>query len=246
MRHAVLNRRHLLAALGAMAATPAVGRAGPDGLFEVQWHVELTGAERAALGAWLGRLQAAAAGWWPRITAALASPGFTPTDRIILDLNSITPKTIPAATRGDRIIVDAAYVLSMVGNPDRLGMVAHEMVHVAQAYPPFAPSFLTEGIADYLRYYVLLPQDPGRGYDGARSGPWDGYQVTGGLLDFIERAHPGTVQAVNADLRAGGDGIGPLHKAAGPLTHAWRDYLETHPAAGTSEALAARVRALTP
>lgn len=242
------DRRTLLVGLGASSAAPNPGRAQtPAALFQVVWSAKLAPGERTAMEAWVARLQASAPGWWSTITQALASPGFTPATAITLDINTITPKTIPAATVKTRIIVDAPYVLSQVNNPDRLGMVAHEMVHVAQAYPDHAPWWLTEGIADYMRYYVLLPDDPGRGFDAARTDLWGGYQAMGALLDFIEQRHPGAVRSANADLRAGGDGVAMLEKAGGgELTQLWRAYLATNPPAISASAQQARERALAP
>jgi hypothetical protein len=241
------DRRRLLAGLAAAFALPGLACAqDAPALFDVTWNVKLSRGDRAALEAWVARLQALAPAWWATITTALASPGFTPVSRITLEINEIMPKTIPAVTFGTRIVVDAGYVRGQVDNPDRLRMVGHEMVHVAQAYPENFPHWLSEGIADYLRYYVLFPDDPARAYDPANIDLWFGYTPLAGLLDFIEQRHPGTVKAVNADLRTGGDGLEPLEQAAGPLTRAWRDYMATHPAAATPEAVAARARALAP
>ena len=247
MQSVTLDRRGLCLSLGGVLLAPGLAAAQTAApLFDVTWNVKLSRGDRAALEAWVARLQAQAPAWWATITAALASPGFTPAGRITLEINEIMPKTIPAVTFGARIVVDAGYVRSQVDNLDRLRMVGHEMVHVAQAYPENFPHWLSEGIADYLRYYVLFPDDPARAYDPSDTDLWWGYTPMAGLLDFIERRHPGTVKAVNADLRTGGDGLMPLEKAAGPLTQAWRDYMATHPAAATPEAFAARTRALTP
>ena len=179
--------------------------------------------------------------WWPVLTSALASSGYTPTDRISLEFYRIEPGNVPAATIKNRIVVDPAYVLAHLYNPDMFGMVGHEMVHVVQAYPGHGASWLTEGLADYMRYYVLIPDDPGRAFD-ARSARFDGgYQATAGLLDWVERAHPGAVRRVNAVMRQGGDGPAELARQAGaPLEAVWDAYLASHPAATSSEALRAR------
>ncbi|HEX3365152.1 basic secretory protein-like protein [Phenylobacterium sp.] len=241
------DRRAVVAGLFAFLAAPATAAQNHPPLFDVVWSTRLTLDQRTALESWTKDLEALAQGWWPVITTALASPGFTPASRITLDISAISPKTIPAMTNGTRITVDAGYVLSQIRNPDRSGMVAHEMVHVAQAYPPGAPPFLTEGIADYLRYYVLLPNDINRGFDPRGRGPWAGYQSTAALLDWIERQHPGAVQATNADLRDGGDGFGPLKRfGGGDITRLWRAYLATSPPAATPEAEQAAIRALSP
>src|ERR1700761_5441021 len=153
------TRRLTLSMLLAGAAAPAW--AADNGLqIDISYHVDFYPEERAGLEAWVGRLKPKMRGWWPIMTTALASPGYTPTDRISLAFYRIQPDNIPAATMGTRIVVDPAYVLAHLHNPDMLGMVGHEMVHVAQAYPGKPASWLTEGIADYMRYYVLIPDDP--------------------------------------------------------------------------------------
>jgi len=208
---------------------------------DVSYHVDFYPEERAGLEAWVERLKPKMMAWWPILITDLASPGFTPTDRISLEFYRIEPNNIPAATIKNRIIVDPANVLAHLHNPDMLGMIGHEMVHVAQGYLNNPAHWLTEGIADYMRYYVLIPDDPGRAFkaDGAHFD--GGYQPTAGLLDWIERAHPGAVRRVNAVMRQGGDGPAELRRQAGaPLETVWAAYLASHPAATTPEALRAR------
>jgi hypothetical protein len=240
------GRRAFLTGLAGLLATPrAAGAQATAGFFQVEWHCVLTPPQRALVEAWVGRLDTLAQGWWPTITGALASPGNSPASRVFLSIINIRPTTVPAMTVKNRIYVDGPYVLAKIDNPDRLGMVAHELVHVAQAYPGHPTRWLTEGIADYLRYYVLLPRDPGRAFDPLQSDWRAGYQPTAGLLDWAERRRPGVVRAVNADLRQGGDGVGALVKAAGaPPDDLWRAYLATGPAAAAPAALRARQRAL--
>jgi len=113
----VPDRRALLAGLAALLAAPAASRATG-----AAWPV------RSSLARQAHARSADRAGGLDRpagdagqglvgrtITAALASPGFVPVNTIPIDITSITPRTIPAATRNGHILVDAAYVLA----PDR-------------------------------------------------------------------------------------------------------------------------------
>lgn len=43
-------------------------------------------------------------------------------------------------------------------HPDDFGMVIHETFHLIQAYPKYQPVWLTEGIADYVRYFIFEPK----------------------------------------------------------------------------------------
>jgi len=244
MQAASPTRRLALSMLLAGAsAWPAAWAANAGSLLriDVNYHVDFYPEERAGLEAWVERLKPKMMTWWPILTAALASPGFTPTDQISLEFYRIEPSTVPAATIKTRIVVDPAYVLAHLHNPDMFGMVGHEMVHVMQAYPGHLAPWLTEGLADYMRYYVLIPDDPGRAFDPKDAHFDGGYQPTAGLLDWVERGHPGAVRRVNAVMRQGGDGPAELSRQAGaPLEMVWAAYLASRPAATSPEAVRAR------
>ena len=38
--------------------------------------------------------------------------------------------------------------------PEDIGLIVHEAVHVVQLYPKFEPGWITEGIADYIRWHL--------------------------------------------------------------------------------------------
>jgi hypothetical protein len=63
-----------------------------------------------------------------------------------------------AATGGNRIQVSSAYALA---HPDDIpGVIVHELTHVVQAYhrrSGFDTGWLTEGIADYVRWFNFEP-----------------------------------------------------------------------------------------
>ncbi len=88
--------------------------------------------------------------------------------------------------------------------PDDFGMVAHELCHVIQRYRGRSgPGWLTEGIADYVRYYVVEPGSKQGRFDPQRSDYKRGYQPAAGLLNYIETRRPGTVAKLNTLLREG-------------------------------------------
>jgi hypothetical protein len=88
---------------------------------------------------------------------------------------------------------------------DDLGMVAHELVHVIQKYKRTPPDsgWLTEGIADYVRYFVVEPGAKNARFDVNKSNYKRGYQPAAGLLHFAEQKKPGTVAKLNQLLREG-------------------------------------------
>lgn len=232
-----MSRRALLGvAAGLAVGGPALAQTAPLTI-GADYRIPLSRPDRRKLDAWVEALRGKVAGWWPTLTTRLGSPGFTPTRTVTVRFIYILPKQIPAATRGDVILVDPGELLARVRNPDTLGMIGHELVHVVQAYPKGQPPWLVEGIADYMRYYVLLPGDPSRYFDPASVDWRTGYQPTAGLLDFVERAQPGAVQTINAIMRQGGDGPAALAKLGGaPPDQLWASYMATRPAAADAAA----------
>jgi len=90
-------------------------------------------------------------------------------------------------------------------HPNDIDVVTHEVMHIVQAYPPDGgPGWVTEGIADYVRYRF--------GVDNAGAG-WSlpdvtpahhyttSYRVTARFLVWLEARHPGLVKALDAAMR---------------------------------------------
>ena len=84
------------------------------------------------------------------------------------------------------------------------GYLIHELVHVVQAYRGGGAGWLTEGIADYIRWglyeekpqeWFPVPRDADRAYR-------QGYQVAAGFLLWLENSRsPGIVKKLNAASR---------------------------------------------
>lgn len=89
--------------------------------------------------------------WFPVISTELSSPNFTPPDNFAIrfdpNYNGI------AQTSGNKIVGSVQYYAS---NQDDIGSMIHEMTHVIQSYKS-CPSWLIEGIADWIRYYKYEP-----------------------------------------------------------------------------------------
>lgn len=230
------RRAFLAGGLGCLVgATASHGQSNPP-LLAFAYGRAFTPAERRALEAWSGLLTKFADGWWRVITTRLASPGFVAAEQITIEFNDIHIKDAPALTHESVIEVDPRGLLARLRDPDALAMVAHEMVHVAQRYP-HAAGWLVEGIADYMRYYVLIPDDPGRAFRLEGATFHDGYQASAGFLDWVEQGHPGTVTRLNATLRAGEDGGALLRETLGQtLQQSWAAYIDSKPDAISTKA----------
>jgi hypothetical protein len=137
--------------------------------------------------------------WYPELARQLESDGYTPPREFTLLIKK--DKGV-AATSGGVITVNTDYLKN---HTDDLGMVAHELVHVIQKYKraPRDAGWLVEGIADYLRYFVVEPDSKNARFNAKTTDYTRGYQPAAALLNFAEKRKPGTVAKLNAALRAG-------------------------------------------
>ena len=169
------------------------GRAGIDYVFDITGAPELEAWTRQQLAPLVRR-------WYPRLTGLFASEGFRPPEEIRFDFKSGID--CPAYTSGNRITFNRAWI---GGKPDDLGCAIHELFHVVQGGYRKAPGWLTEGIADYVRFYLYEPATRGCDMDLlSREARYDGkYRISANFLDFVERRHPGVVKELNALCRQG-------------------------------------------
>lgn len=151
---------------------------------------------------WGERAKAVCEAWYPQIAAELASDGSKPRDSVKIVFR---PKMrVPAATGGGTISVNAEYVR---GHTDDLGMMVHELVHVVQAYPAQKANlgWLTEGIADYIRFWKYEPQVRQRKINPEKASYRDSYRTTAAFLGWLVASKdPNIVNKLNARLRVGG------------------------------------------
>lgn len=160
--------------------------------------VDLDVAEVPELSEWGEKGRGLLEEWHPRITNLLSSPGFTPPARLSLRLKK-SDKGV-GATSGTRITVFSNWLEK---RPDDFGLLVHELVHVIQRYPRMEPVWVTEGIADYIRWaiYEGKPQEQFP-VPGEPDGYKRGYQPAAGFLLWLETdPAPGIVRRLNAAMR---------------------------------------------
>jgi len=136
--------------------------------------------------------------WYPVLCAELPSEGFKPRTEIALVF--VPEERVPAAYADGMIIINVAHLSS---DPSNYGMVIHELVHAVQEYPPGPDlSWLREGIADYVRFY-LYEVDPAAGWiRPGRSRHTDSYRTTACFLDYLVRTYDREiVRKLHAALR---------------------------------------------
>ncbi|KAJ6640778.1 hypothetical protein Bhyg_05710 [Pseudolycoriella hygida] len=138
--------------------------------------------------------------WYPKIRDILSSPNYSPPTTINIkfdkDYNGV------AYASENQIVGSVNYYRK---NQADAGSMVHEMVHVIQHYKK-CPSWLTEGIADWIRYFVYEPDrkpkkpTPDQHYT-------NGYGVAAYFLQFIidspPKLQPNMIYWVNKDCREG-------------------------------------------
>lgn len=181
--------------------------------------------ETPELADWGNRAGEACAKWCPKISALLASDGFTPPKSVALRFQK--DKKGVADTSGAKITIAADYVR---GHTNDIGMVIHELTHVVQAYPEpkegFAkPGWLVEGIADYIRLYHFEPKVPRLRVNPDKASYRDSYKTSAAFLAWLEQRHAGIVKKLNATLRDGCFKEDQFNDHAGkPLDELWREF----------------------
>jgi hypothetical protein len=145
--------------------------------------------------------------WYPRIEGMLVSEGFVaPTEVSIV----LKPGSGVAEAAGNQISGNSVWFRSQLKG-EAVGAMVHELVHVVQQYGDHAfPGWLTEGIADYVRFFQFEP-----GYHGAddlwlkrqdfAKVRFDGaYRQSANFLDWVTRKYdPQIVVKLNALARRG-------------------------------------------
>ena len=149
--------------------------------------------------AWGRTAQSLMVEWHPRIAHVLAIPGVDPSSDVTLRLERATEGI--GATTGAKVTVFSCWIDK---HPEDFGLVIHELAHVIQGYPKIEPTWVTEGIADYVRWAVYEEKPPSwflvpkadRGYT-------KGYGVTAGFFLWLETHQaPGIVSKLNQAMRA--------------------------------------------
>jgi len=160
--------------------------------------VHLDTSEVPHLKAWGEKAKQLTIEWYPRMRNLIPSEGFEPPTEVSLKIKK-TDKGV-GSTSGTKITISSHWIEK---KPTDFGLVFHELVHVIQRYPSGKPWWVTEGIADYLRWgiYEAKPQSwfP-RPKD--KTSYKKGYQVTGGFFLWLETTtSPGIVNKLNAAMR---------------------------------------------
>jgi hypothetical protein len=159
------------------------------------YHFDTSGAPK--LAAWTDtKLRPVVEQWYPRICSLLQEPGFKPPEEVKFCYREDRQmRGIPAWTMGNAIWLNRQWFEGNLEG-EAIGCVVHEMVHVAQAYRRGrhpAPSWVQEGIADYVRWFLYEPYTHGArpNFRDQRTRYDNSYRTTAHFLNYVELKYGG-------------------------------------------------------
>jgi hypothetical protein len=164
-----------------------------------KYQIDIDYSQTPELKDWVDKqLRPAMEEWYPIIIADLPSEGFTPPQRFSVTIEANGRGV--AATGGTRVTANAQWIkqeLARGPQNEAVGALIHEAVHVAQQYGRArgrsrVPGWLTEGIADYIRWWKFEPasvRTPVRPLkrNGQPASYTDSYRTTAAFLEYVAK-----------------------------------------------------------
>ena len=161
--------------------------------------------------------------WYPQIRKLLASDGQSPPPQVIK--LTFLPMEGVAWTANTDIHISADWVTKRDTND--FGMVIHEMTHIVQNYHGGGQGWLTEGIADYVRYRYF---EPGvlKPHITEKSSYREGYKTTAAFLIWLaENKDPQIVVKLNSASRENRPVIPIFKESTGlDLDDLWHEFAD--------------------
>jgi hypothetical protein len=193
------------------------GAAAPLVIHSVDGYAEIVinTAKAPELKEWAKqKLAPALAEWYPKIVAMMPSDGFSAPKKFSVTLR---PGDGVAFTSGTSIVANSTWLETELDG-QALGALIHESVHVVQQYgngwrdDSPAPGWFTEGLPDYIRFFMYEPQTHGADMVWLQHHPprnlnYDGmYRISANFLDYVVRHYDpdkSLIRKVNAACREG-------------------------------------------
>lgn len=193
-----MPRRSPVCLLAIALSFLAADRAASDEKARPTVKVVVDTSEVPEVAEWGKKAKALVETWYPKVSELLKSDGFTPPTEVKIVFKK-EMKGVAYAS-GKTITISANWIAK---HPDDLGMVVHEMTHVVQSYPRGEPSWLIEGIADYVRFIHYEPKTR-IGIDTKKASYRDSYRTSAKFLGWVEKTHDkDLVRKLNEALRKG-------------------------------------------
>ena len=149
---------------------------------EPNYKVEVDFSAAPDCEAFATKAKAIAEEWYPKIHEIVFGPEI-PVPAKTIRLTFEPMKGVAHATR-DGIHISQEWVTKKA--PNDYGMVVHELTHVVQSYKGKGEFWLTEGIADYVRYERYEPGKQ-KWKLNEQSSYKQGYGIAGAFLGWLEK-----------------------------------------------------------
>lgn len=154
---------------------------------------------------WVNReLKPACLEWYPKIVDLLPSEDFTPPEKFTIFFHANMDGV--AYTQGKDVHCAGVWFMRNL-NGEAEGAVVHELVHVVQQYRTRRrgfrnPSWMVEGVADYIRWFMYEPETNRPRVNFQRSNFDDSYRTSAAFMDYVIRTYDKDLLAkFNAALR---------------------------------------------
>lgn len=176
------------------------------------------------LKAWGAQAKALLLKWYPKIEEMLGVPQEAHPQTVYLVID--THGDGIAGTANRRIEVNGDYVRK---NPKDIGLVVHELTHVVQAYQGDGPGWLTEGIADWVRWFHYEPTSKRPHPKVGRVDYQHGYQDAAAFLYWAsDHYNPDLVRILNQSMALGTYSPDVWNYGTGhTLDEVWKAYLRS-------------------
>ncbi|MCB1131998.1 MAG: hypothetical protein KDN05_12770 [Verrucomicrobiae bacterium] len=152
--------------------------------------------------------------WYPKMVAMMPSKGYGAPDTVRMEFKDDMGGT-PAYAMGNSLSLSIPFFRGQLQGEAK-GCVIHELVHVIQSYgfarrvnrnPSPTPGWVTEGLADYVRWFLYEPEKQGARITRHNIGSarYDGsYRITANFFDWVVRKHhKDLLKDLNAAAREG-------------------------------------------
>ncbi|MBI1375776.1 MAG: hypothetical protein GC159_23955 [Phycisphaera sp.] len=224
-RHSALTVVTILLATTAIMAAPptSAGAEQGEGVRAPVVEIVLDDGVRTELHAWVRLAGRIVMDNYPMIVHELGAEGFTPPEKVRILVKQSDEGVAYAS--GNEITLMSRW---FIDSPEDVGAVVHEMCHVVQQYRDGdPPSWVTEGVADYVRWFVYEPANRRPHIDTEHATYTDSYQTTAAFFDWIvHHRNADFVRELNVECRAGRYDDALFEKYAGkPLAELWNDYV---------------------
>ncbi|MGL6193434.1 MAG: basic secretory protein-like protein [Thermoguttaceae bacterium] len=137
--------------------------------------------------------------WFPKLVELMDGDDFEPNSSMKIVIKKMDGV---AYASGNTVTISENWITQ---HPEDLGMVVHELIHLVQAYHGRRiPGWVTEGIADYIRFFIYEPGNVGVKVNPDRNKYTDSYRITACFFDWIvKNKDPKFITKLNDICRRG-------------------------------------------